>query len=200
MATNDLNFNNPYLVGWQYSRPDDQRGIYPSERQSPGIADLDMYIHRRRLLIDTQNPLPRYRKSFDIYSLGIVLIEIAFWEPILSLASDNDRDKMQKWEDVQSSSLAGSWWEAIERTARKELASEMGEAYRDAVMFCIEGSGKRDEETFEDRKKKYLKRIQKKTVDRPKPNGWYKDDDFEEVGIEREFYWRVLKALESFGM
>ena len=43
-TTNELNLDQPFLVGWHYSRPDDQRRIFPSEQGSEGIGDLDMYV------------------------------------------------------------------------------------------------------------------------------------------------------------
>lgn len=48
--TGQLDLGRPFLVGWQYSRPDDQRKLYPSESASKGIGDLDMHVHRRRLV------------------------------------------------------------------------------------------------------------------------------------------------------
>lgn len=41
-TTDELNLDRPFLVGWQYARPDDQRRLFPSEQGSEGIGDLDM--------------------------------------------------------------------------------------------------------------------------------------------------------------
>lgn len=194
-----LDLTQPFLVGWQYSRPDDQRRIWPSESNSSsgGIADLDMYVHRRRLVKSRAQLFPRYRKSFDIYSLGIVLIEIAFWEPIISLASAKDREKMEKFEDVDSDSRAKEWWKAISKTAKQELAAEMGAGYRDAVLYCLEGSGEADAKRFDEQSDQLLREHENSGNNR---DAYYEDSNFEEVGIEKDFYWRVLKALEQFRM
>jgi hypothetical protein len=78
-----------------------------------------MYVHRARLH-SVNARFPRFRKSFDIYSLGVVLMEIAFWEPVMALALEEQRKRMLQFEDIKG------WWEAILKTAKKELGSEMG--------------------------------------------------------------------------
>lgn len=141
-TTEELDLNQPFLVGWQYSRPDDQRRLFPSEQTSEGIADLDMYVHRMRMVRSGNGRLPRFRKSFDIYSLGIILIEIAFWEPIMALANEKERALMeQREEPIETGYKAKGWWKVILKTAREELAAEMGIPYRDAVLFCLLGGG-----------------------------------------------------------
>ncbi len=193
-VTGQLDLGHPFLVGWQYSRPDDQRILYPSESASKGIGDLDMYVHRRRLNDHGRGRFPRFRKSFDLYSLGVILMEIAFWEPIIALASEEDRKKMERFEDVESGECAMDWWKAISKTSMKEIAPEMGIAYRDAVLFCLEGSGAADAKEFHQMVKKAHRE------DGNAEDNYFDDSNFEEVGIEKEFYWRVLKALERFGM
>lgn len=67
-------------------------------------------------------------------------MEIAFWEPIIALDPEEQREKMSQLEVINSASSA-TWWEAILKTAKKELAPEMGGAYRDAVLLCLNASG-----------------------------------------------------------
>jgi len=135
---------------------------------------------------------PRFRKSFDIYSLGIVLMEIAFWEPILALTSEEQRIKMSKFETIGSGGSAKGWWKAILKTAEKELAPEMGNSYKDAVLFCLNASGNGpDPKGFVD---------DDTDGDENPRDPYFWDKGFEEVGIEKDFYWRVLKPLEKFGL
>jgi hypothetical protein len=189
--TEELDLSHPFLVGWQYSRPDDQRRLYPSEGSAEGIGDLDMYVHRARLSGRTGR-FPRFRKSFDIYSLGVVLMEIAFWEPVLALTSEDERSRMSKFETIGSGGSAKSWWEAILKTAVKELAPEMGNVYKDAVLFCLNASGNGPNET---------RSIMENTDMNGNPRDpYFWDTGFEEVGIEKDFYWSVLKPLEKFGL
>lgn len=190
--TEEVDLNQPFLVGWQYSRPDDQRRLFPSERSSEGIADLDMYVHRMRMVRGGDGRFPRFRKSFDIYSLGVILIEIAFWEPIMALANEEERALMEQREKpFETGYKAKGWWKAILRTAREELAAEMGVPYRDAVLFCLlggEAASRVDTSRYFDRNE----------TEEERREGYYVDNNFEEIGIEKEFYWKVLKPLESF--
>lgn len=41
-GTGEVDLSHPFLVGWQYSRPDDERYSFPSEGSQIGIADLDV--------------------------------------------------------------------------------------------------------------------------------------------------------------
>lgn len=187
--TEELDLSHPFLTGWQYSRPDDQRRLYPSEGSAEGIGDLDMYVHRARVA-DLNARFPRFRKSFDIYSLGVVLMEIAFWEPIMALAPEDERIKMSKFEDIGSGSSSKKWWEAISKTASKELAPEMGNAYKDAVMFCLNASGDKWDQ------QKYFR----EDTERNPRDPYFVETEFEEVGIEKDFFWSVLKPLEKLGL
>ncbi|KAH7343046.1 prion-inhibition and propagation-domain-containing protein [Rhexocercosporidium sp. MPI-PUGE-AT-0058] len=194
-STDELNLDHPFLVGWQYSRPDDQRRIFPSEQGNEGIGDLDMYVHRLRLATGGHGRYPRFRKSFDIYSLGIILIEIAFWEPIIALTDEEERKSMESMaKTISSGDRARVWWKSILTTAEDELAPEMGIAYQDAVLFCLLGgetASKVDSSRYSDKNE---------TEVESREDYYYIDRDFEEIGIEKEFYWKVLKPLERFGM
>ncbi|KAL5329295.1 hypothetical protein ACEPPN_002806 [Leptodophora sp. 'Broadleaf-Isolate-01'] len=193
-STDELNLDQLFLVGWQYSRPDDQRRIFPSEQGNEGIGDLDMYVHRLRLTTGHHGRYPRFRKSFDIYSLGIILIEIAFWEPIIALTDEGERKMMEmKDKTISSGSRAEEWWKSILKTAEEEIAPEMGAAYQEAVLFCLLGgqaASKVNSSRYHDPKETKEERREE----------YYVDEDFEEIGIEKEFYWKVLKPLERFGM
>ena len=60
-------------------------------------------------------------------------------------------------------------------------------------MFCLLGgqtASKVDLSRFYDRNETEDERREK----------YYVDNDFQEVGIEKEFYWKVLKPLENFRM
>ncbi|TVY91032.1 hypothetical protein LAWI1_G006474 [Lachnellula willkommii] len=174
--TEELDLSHPFLTGWQYSRPDDQRYVYASEGSLEGIGDLDMYVHRARLQY-VKGRFPRFRKSFDIYSIGVVLMEIAFWEPIIALAPEEQRENVSQLAVISSGSSARWWWEAILKTAKKELAPEMGDAYRDAVLFCLNASG----EGFDEKQGFWEEERNSRDL-------YYVETGFEEVGIEKDFF------------
>lgn len=73
----------PYLSGFEYSRP--ETADYLSENP-PAIAAEDLYRH------PAVQGGPResrhglgYKKQHDIYSLGILILEIAYWRPIYDI-------------------------------------------------------------------------------------------------------------------
>ncbi|KAF2712386.1 hypothetical protein K504DRAFT_464482 [Pleomassaria siparia CBS 279.74] len=85
----DINYSEPYISGFDYSRPamnDDM-----TERP-PEDAASDIYRHPRvqgsgnrdtSILNGTfYSPSSSYKKSYDLYSLGVILLEIAYWKPI----------------------------------------------------------------------------------------------------------------------
>lgn len=74
-STPPRSLKNPYIVGFEYSRPD--AASQPSERYGKD-PELDIYRHPERLSI----PPPRSCKAYDIYSLGLVLVEIAKWRSL----------------------------------------------------------------------------------------------------------------------
>lgn len=193
-STQALDFAHPFLGGWQYARPDDQRTFHPSEDSTEGIGDLDMYVHRSRLHDRrggrrSSARLPRFRKSFDIYSLGIVLMELAFWEPIMALASESERGKMAGFEKMESGERAGKWWAVILKTAKGEIAAEMGGKYRDAVLFCLEGHEPLTRKFEDDDRDYWLRKLENRQA-------YLEDTDFEQVGLEKEYFWKVVNPLE----
>jgi hypothetical protein len=65
----------PILSGFDYARPDLPDSV--TERSSP-IREHELYRHPELTSLTSS----RSKKSHDIYSLGIVLVEIAFWQPV----------------------------------------------------------------------------------------------------------------------
>ncbi|RMJ04695.1 hypothetical protein CDV36_014638 [Fusarium kuroshium] len=152
-ASGKVDITRPYLAGWQYARPDGEdfplAAIhFKSEGYALGsisLGDFGMYIHPSRW-VDEWDPahdsqaskLPPFQKVHDIYSFGVVLVEIAFWEPIFALVSSQKREKMKALEVCEEGDNIG-WPLNIRATAEKELASEMGVSYRNAVLNCLQG-------------------------------------------------------------
>ena len=119
----------PYLSGFDYSRPDtelDQTQQGTTVRADP---KEDLYRHP-----DYQGPGPkgRYRKTYDFYSLGLVLIEIAMWKPIESFVNlEGQLDDAQK--------LRGIKKKLMEPGKIGILKARVGNLYQQAMAKCIEG-------------------------------------------------------------
>ncbi|KAK5467106.1 hypothetical protein LTS15_000076 [Exophiala xenobiotica] len=71
-------FRAPILVGYGYARQNDPHGISDAIPENP---DARIYRHP---LSAGQSPEERqkYRPRFDLFSLGMVLIEVALWKPL----------------------------------------------------------------------------------------------------------------------
>lgn len=65
----------PILSGFDYARPDLPDTVTERPSQNP---EYELYRHPELTSLTST----RSKKSHDIYSLGIVLIEIAFWQPV----------------------------------------------------------------------------------------------------------------------
>lgn len=76
----DLDFSAPYLSGFDYARPAENEDL---TEKPPENAAYDLYRHpsvqSSRGSIDNA---ANFRKEFDIYALGVVLLEIIYWQPI----------------------------------------------------------------------------------------------------------------------
>lgn len=118
----------PYLTGYEYARAD-----RPGETTTGGDVDewTELYVHPNYQGFDTK---ALYRKTFDIYSLGIVLLEIALWQPIEQIMGlDMDSVLFEDLKNVRGNLLQprSDIMEAVQ--------ADMGEEYSVAVRSCIEG-------------------------------------------------------------
>lgn len=75
-----LDFSEPYLSGFDYSRPAQNEDL---TEKPPENAAHDLYRHPlvqgSRGTVDNSS---NFKKSYDIYALGVILLEIVFWQPI----------------------------------------------------------------------------------------------------------------------
>ncbi|KAI0845350.1 prion-inhibition and propagation-domain-containing protein [Daldinia vernicosa] len=120
-----------YLSGFDYSRPAEpgERTELPSNRR-----EHDLYRHP-----DVQFHVPRdgeygYVEKHDVYSLGVVLMEIGLWQPIyqflgLSLNELTSRPAIRK---VRMKLLGAESLTALE--------SEAGGRFSEAVKMCLMGN------------------------------------------------------------
>ena len=121
-------FTHPYLSGFEYARPD-----RAGETTSGGDLQerLELYVHP-----DYQgwNARGSYRKTFDIYSLGIIFLEIAYWKPIEAIIGIDPENATS--EDLRSirHRLLNSQSEYL-----RHVGASVGERYHDAVRCCIVG-------------------------------------------------------------
>jgi len=68
-------FESPYLVGFEYSRNASPTEISEKMPSSPEEA---IYLHPETI----NDNRPPFRKKFDLYTLGLLLLEIGTWKPL----------------------------------------------------------------------------------------------------------------------
>ncbi|GKT53749.1 hypothetical protein ColTof4_05912 [Colletotrichum tofieldiae] len=122
-----VNYAEPYLTGFDYSRParSDEATDIPQDD-----AEYNLYRHPQ---VQLMNPAERerFKKSFDMYSLGVLFVEIAHWTPV---------DRVLGYDISRRPSLALRVREALlveDRIA--ELGANMGEMFEEAARKCIAG-------------------------------------------------------------
>jgi hypothetical protein len=114
----DIRWARPYLCGFAYSRPDKPDEISEKLEHS---EPFNVYRHP----LGQGQPQEGYRKTFDIYSFGVVLFEIATWGTAFPLWNQ-DATAFRK--------------ELCKPSNQKRIAHRMGVDYRDAMMKCLDGS------------------------------------------------------------
>jgi len=123
-------YSSPIISGFDYARPD-----LPDEVTEPLPEHSEHDIYRHPGIIS--RTLSRSKKSHDIYSLGVVLVEIAFWQRI--------DDVVGMPENVPRNVKAAR---AMVRKVRGILLGErvlgevegaVGETFRGVVERCLTG-------------------------------------------------------------
>ncbi|ETS87078.1 hypothetical protein PFICI_00906 [Pestalotiopsis fici W106-1] len=110
--------SNPYLVGFDASRPelDTEMSVAP---KNPSI--LDLHRHPKSLSGPSRRP---YCKSYDLYSLGLVLLEIGDWKVLQTYYRPHY--SAERWRD-----------KIILPQLLPRLGAKVGRLYRDLVEKCL---------------------------------------------------------------
>ncbi|KAI0551733.1 hypothetical protein F4679DRAFT_593164 [Xylaria curta] len=120
----DVDYSNPYLVGFEYAREYDHTSI---ARLVPHPKDA---IHQLYKHPDRQGhpPIKSHKRYHDIYSFGLVLFEIGLWSLVGDAFSKTVTQKgLDKIKDE------------VTRKTKGLICHEMGLAYETAVLLCLEG-------------------------------------------------------------
>ncbi|KAL9616061.1 MAG: hypothetical protein Q9160_009032 [Pyrenula sp. 1 TL-2023] len=137
----DADYTEPILSGFDFSRPDLLDEI--TEKPVSNFTH-DMYRHPDAL----GDAGSRSKKSWDIYSLGIVLVELAHWQIIEEIIDIREgqkhaRTRMRRMRETM-----------LENTRfLKTVAVNAGERYGDVIRVCLTGGlavGVREDEDESD--------------------------------------------------
>ncbi|TGJ85982.1 hypothetical protein E0Z10_g2771 [Xylaria hypoxylon] len=136
-----VNLNSPYISGFELSRPGPVNNMTEKPRFDPS---KDVYRHPNAQSSQMENT---YRKCYDLYSLGVVLIEIALWKRIeeivgfenLSRAKPSALQDMQAWllGRPRTSKAALPPISANDGPCLQQLDSACGDAFRNIVKRCL---------------------------------------------------------------
>lgn len=134
--------NSPYFVGFNYSRPEEGFTIIPPAEQLE-------YGHP----LYTQGE-EQFRLEFDYHSIGLVLLELGFWEPLKGIARGFRGEPEELLEALLNNQLP-------------KLKSYMGNAYVEAVGACLRmefGESSKTVEVRESFERKVLQRIRNRNT------------------------------------
>lgn len=125
-----IDYATPYLSGFDYARPARREELTEAPPSNP---DYDIYRHP-----DIQSSSSAfasaqgYKKSYDIYSLGVILVEIAAWVPISDLLDPEGSLKIVR-SKVRERLLSEK------EGFLENVDADMGGLYRESVRCCLQG-------------------------------------------------------------
>ena len=119
-SLSDGDYRQPYLVGFQHSR-EDEPGAYT--RGSLSSNETKLYQHPRYR--EGSSP---FRREFDYYSLGLVLVEIGVWECLGNVYNNPKHLEVSAWEVK----------EEYMKICNKQILERMGPTYHEVTRTCLE--------------------------------------------------------------
>ncbi|KUJ09424.1 uncharacterized protein LY89DRAFT_762039 [Mollisia scopiformis] len=120
---------NPFLTDFEFSRPVTGETRLIGQAPDP---ERDVYRHPER----TGPPTTSFKKVHDIYSLGIVLLEIGLWEPARGMY-DEICGELRKRDSQRKTPSASMIRKNLLSDASRRLGHRMGSAYKEAVVACL---------------------------------------------------------------
>jgi hypothetical protein len=166
----EFNLDSAYMIGFGKARPDNDRPDAQTVEQLdvPG-SSFDKYLPPIY-----QTGGSRYRQAFDVYSFGVLLVEIARWEPN-PVARKQGTETMQKFH------------RRVRQTAEQILGEEVGAIYQGVVLRCL------------DRLNGDQEAITQNLADfEMDSDDTIESDDFGKPMDDNEwFYWNVINPLEQ---
>ena len=118
--------DSPYLVDFEYSRPESGSTLLLRDNND----EKNLYRHPEIQDVARSS----FSKNHDIYSLGVVLLEIALWQTARTILKRTGLD-------AGAVNAVGLQKMYIDRV-KKRVAHLMGESYQSAVLACLESKYK----------------------------------------------------------
>ena len=110
--------SSPYLVGFEVARSDDAETIPGARSRMP--LELSLYLHPS---LQGESHV-RFTMAHDVYSLGVVLLELGIWSPL--------EERPELHGDMAPGDIAETMFKLANET---EIL--MGKRYREIVQACL---------------------------------------------------------------
>lgn len=98
-----------------------------------------MFLHPDAI----RNPNKNFTFIYDYYALGILLVEIAYWQPIEQVLHEHEIFQKKECREQDALEIRGILLnESAEQDEDyiRELAFRAGETYAELTALCLEGS------------------------------------------------------------
>jgi len=114
-----------YLMGFDLVRGTEaityREGAISRSEEKRSMWDFDVFQHPDRL---QGHSSLRYIKTYDVYSLGVVLLEVGLWEPLERMAGGLKEEDRSSW--------ARELLDVV-----PQLGARTGEKYQSLVAWCL---------------------------------------------------------------
>jgi serine/threonine protein kinase len=116
--------SSPYFIGFNRSRLNDESAFTVPSTTELEYQHPEYLKHTKESSSAPGNQSPRFRQEFDYYSVGLVLMEIAFWKPLAGITKR----------------IKGSPEELVVELLKTHIPlvkTYMGDAYGNAIESCL---------------------------------------------------------------
>ena len=119
-----------YVTGFEYSRR--TRRVQDTQKP-PEHPYHDIYRHPNSLWDSKLH----YNELYDIYSLGVIFLEIGLWKPLAQIVEEHI--KLDKCTHTQVKSVRSFLLENVLNSESGELQFKAGSIYQQVVKSCLVG-------------------------------------------------------------
>ncbi|KAF5026823.1 hypothetical protein F66182_1107 [Fusarium sp. NRRL 66182] len=120
----------PFVAGFEFSRQDTEESNVDAAKTQARV-ERNLYRHPNYI----GNESNRYMAQYDIYSFGLVLIEIALWQPLKDVCPHGQSESFGR----QEARHVQEW---ASKMVESHFAFRVGTVYANVVSWCLKnGTG-----------------------------------------------------------
>jgi hypothetical protein len=120
--------SSPFLIGYGYARVEDMSVAsgHNAAFSETITADVDMDLYRHPSTFGSSKTRTTFKKTYDAYSLGILLLELALWGSCASTVATISPKNVRK--------------ALVDKYLQGNIAYRAGAVYQDVVRTCLVGN------------------------------------------------------------